>query len=176
MKTILLTNHYSGAPLAIVKSALPADFSFSMLEEPTANCLEKMIADADYLLTHIPLLAGKMKFVISDYKPESPSEIDQTNPNHHRTACATTSGQCHLQSLQASQLSSRLKASFPCLSFISNFKEKLFFFKYELVKPGSRRCFEQMQKDQFLPPDEIEELNWKRTHALLQQFRLRITT
>ncbi len=50
MKTILLTNHYSGAPLDIVKSALPADFSFSMLEEPTANCLEKMIADADYLL------------------------------------------------------------------------------------------------------------------------------
>ena len=29
------------------------------------------------------------------------------------------------------------------MSFISNFKEKLFFFKYELVKPGSRRCFEQ---------------------------------
>ncbi len=54
------------------------------------------------------------------------------------------------------------------MSFISTIKEKLFFFKYELVKPGSRRCFEQMQKDQYLPLEQIEELNWKRTQALLQ--------
>ncbi|MCR5381886.1 MAG: 2-hydroxyacid dehydrogenase [Lentisphaeria bacterium] len=50
MKKILLTNHYSGTPLDIVKSALPAHFSFSMLEEPTAGCLAESIADADYLL------------------------------------------------------------------------------------------------------------------------------
>ena len=49
-RTILLTNHYSGAPLDIVTSALPADFTFSMLEEPTAGCLAESIADADYLL------------------------------------------------------------------------------------------------------------------------------
>ena len=50
MKKILLTNHYSGTPLDIVKSALPVDFSFSMLEEPTAGCLTESIIDADYLL------------------------------------------------------------------------------------------------------------------------------
>ena len=50
MKKILLTNHYTGVPLDIVKSALPADFSFSMLEEPTAGCLAESIADVDYLL------------------------------------------------------------------------------------------------------------------------------
>jgi D-3-phosphoglycerate dehydrogenase len=50
MKKILLTNHYSGTPLDIVKSALPADFSYSMLEEPTAGCLAESISDADYLL------------------------------------------------------------------------------------------------------------------------------
>ena len=49
-RTILLTNHYSGAPIDIVTSALPADFTFSMLEEPTAGCLAESIADADYLL------------------------------------------------------------------------------------------------------------------------------
>ena len=54
------------------------------------------------------------------------------------------------------------------MSFISNFKEKLFFFKYELVKPGSRRYFDQLKKDQFLSPDEIEALNWKRTQAILK--------
>ncbi|MBR5079623.1 MAG: 2-hydroxyacid dehydrogenase [Victivallales bacterium] len=50
MKTIFLTNHYSGTPLDIVKSALPAGFSFSMLEEPSAGCLAESIANADYLL------------------------------------------------------------------------------------------------------------------------------
>ena len=50
MKTILLTNHYSGAPLDIVKSALPADFVFSMLEQPTAECLAQSAGDADYIL------------------------------------------------------------------------------------------------------------------------------
>jgi len=54
------------------------------------------------------------------------------------------------------------------MSFFSEFKEKLFFLRYELVKPGSRRYFEQLQKEQFLPPDEIEALNWSRTQALLQ--------
>ena len=50
MKKILLTNHYSGTPLDIVKSALPAGFSFSMLEEPSVGCLAESIANADYLL------------------------------------------------------------------------------------------------------------------------------
>ena len=54
------------------------------------------------------------------------------------------------------------------MSFVSKFKEKLFFLKYELAKPDSRRYFEQLQKDQFRSPDEIEALNWSRTHALLQ--------
>ena len=54
------------------------------------------------------------------------------------------------------------------MSFFSKFKENLFFLRYELVKPGSRRYFEQLQKEQFLPPDEIEALNWSRTQALLQ--------
>lgn len=49
-RKLLLTNRYSGAPLDIVTSALPADFTFSMLEEPTAGCLAESIADADYLL------------------------------------------------------------------------------------------------------------------------------
>lgn len=50
MKKILLTNHYSGKPLDIVKSALPTDFSFYMLEEPTVACLAESISNADYLL------------------------------------------------------------------------------------------------------------------------------
>lgn len=50
MKKILLTNHYSGIPLEIVKSALPQNVGFSMLDEPTTDCLAQSIADADYLL------------------------------------------------------------------------------------------------------------------------------
>ncbi len=50
MKKILLTNKYSGLPLNIVKSALPEFFSFSMLEQPTAECLAQSVAEADYLL------------------------------------------------------------------------------------------------------------------------------
>ena len=50
MKKILLTNRYSGAPLDIVKNALPENFSFSMLDEATSECLAESIADADYLL------------------------------------------------------------------------------------------------------------------------------
>ena len=50
MKKILLTNLYSGTPLDIVKGALPENFCFAMLEEPTAECLLQSVADADYLL------------------------------------------------------------------------------------------------------------------------------
>ena len=50
MKKILLTNHYSGTPFDIVKSVLPAGFSFSMLEEPTAECLAQSVAEVDYIL------------------------------------------------------------------------------------------------------------------------------
>ena len=50
MKRILLTNHYSGTPLDIVKSTLPENFCFAMLEEPTAECLAQSIAHADYIL------------------------------------------------------------------------------------------------------------------------------
>ena len=49
-RKILLTNRYSGAPLDIVKSALPAGFSFSMLEAPTTDCLAQSVSDADYIL------------------------------------------------------------------------------------------------------------------------------
>ncbi|MBR4901419.1 MAG: phenylacetate--CoA ligase family protein [Victivallales bacterium] len=54
------------------------------------------------------------------------------------------------------------------MSFFSNCKEKLFFFRYELVKPGSKRFFEQLQKDQYLSSDEIEALNWSRTQSLVK--------
>lgn len=50
MKTILLTNHYTGTPLDIVKSALPEKFSISMLEQPTAECLAQSVAEVDYIL------------------------------------------------------------------------------------------------------------------------------
>ena len=48
------------------------------------------------------------------------------------------------------------------------FKERFFFFKYELVKPGTRKYFEQLKRDQHLSADEIEALSWKRTRSLIQ--------
>ena len=50
LKKILLTNKYSGIPLDIVKRSLPENFTFSMLEEPTAECLAQSVAETDYIL------------------------------------------------------------------------------------------------------------------------------
>lgn len=48
------------------------------------------------------------------------------------------------------------------------FKEKLFFLKYELFKPGTRKYYEELKRNQFLSADEIDALSWKRTRDLLQ--------
>ena len=46
-------------------------------------------------------------------------------------------------------------------------REKWFFWKYNLVKPGATAYFAQMKADQYRSPDEIEALNWERTRKLL---------
>ena len=47
-------------------------------------------------------------------------------------------------------------------------KEKIFFFKNELIKPGSSQYYRQLMHDQHLSLDEIEMLNWTRTLSLVQ--------
>ena len=41
MKTILLTNQYTGAPLEIVQSVVPEGFRIQFLEEQTQEALER---------------------------------------------------------------------------------------------------------------------------------------
>lgn len=50
MKTILLTNKYSGAPLEIVKEEVPEGFSIRFLPEQTQDALIAESASADYIL------------------------------------------------------------------------------------------------------------------------------
>ena len=50
MKTILLTNKYSGAPLQIVQSEVPEGFEISFLSEQTQDALLREAAAADYIL------------------------------------------------------------------------------------------------------------------------------
>ena len=46
-------------------------------------------------------------------------------------------------------------------------REKWFFLKYNLVKPGATRYFKDMCQAQRLSPEEIERMNWERTRKLL---------
>ena len=50
MKTILLTNHYTGQPQQIVSQCVPDSFQLVMLDEVTQEDLIRKIPDADYLL------------------------------------------------------------------------------------------------------------------------------
>lgn len=50
MKTVLLTNHYTGKPYSIVRECLPEGFSLLMLERPTEECLLETVGKADYIL------------------------------------------------------------------------------------------------------------------------------
>lgn len=56
MKTILLTNRYTGAPLEIVKEELPDGFSLVFLDAQTHECLVRQASDVDYILA-----GGRMK-------------------------------------------------------------------------------------------------------------------
>jgi D-3-phosphoglycerate dehydrogenase len=56
MKTILLTNRYTGAPLEIVEGELPAGFALEFLERQDHDCLVAQARDADYILA-----GGRMK-------------------------------------------------------------------------------------------------------------------
>ena len=50
MKTILLTNKYSGTPLEIVKGEVPEGFNIRFLPEQTQDALIAEAASADYIL------------------------------------------------------------------------------------------------------------------------------
>ena len=50
MKTILLTNKYTGTPLEIVKSEVPEGFEIRFLTEQTQAALIECVADVDYIL------------------------------------------------------------------------------------------------------------------------------
>ena len=56
MKRILLTNRYTGAPLAIVEEELPSGFEIAFLEKQEHECFVRQAADADYILA-----GGRMK-------------------------------------------------------------------------------------------------------------------
>ena len=43
-----------------------------------------------------------------------------------------------------------------------------FFFRYNLIKPGSKRYYEALMRNQILPPDQIEQISWDNTRRLLQ--------
>lgn len=55
-KKILLTNKYEGLPYDVLKNAIGEDFYLEMLDSVTQECLERQIADADYLL-----VSGRLK-------------------------------------------------------------------------------------------------------------------
>lgn len=50
MKIILGTNRYTGRPLEILRSEVPAGFEFRMLSEQTEECFLRSVSDADYIL------------------------------------------------------------------------------------------------------------------------------
>ena len=50
MKTLLLTNHYEGAALDILKNAVNGDFNLCVLDTADRECLLKAVPGADYLL------------------------------------------------------------------------------------------------------------------------------
>lgn len=71
MKTILLTNRYSGIPLQIVQSEVPEGFEIRFLPEQTGEALLQAMPEADYLLAggRLPITgdalaaAGKLKMI-----------------------------------------------------------------------------------------------------------------
>lgn len=50
MSKILLTNHYEGIPLDILKSQIPDEYCLEVLEQSTRECLLEKASDADYFL------------------------------------------------------------------------------------------------------------------------------
>jgi len=50
---------------------------------------------------------------------------------------------------------------------MTDLKQKAFLWKYSLVKPNAIRYFHELMRQQTLLPDELAELNWRRTRALL---------
>lgn len=42
-----------------------------------------------------------------------------------------------------------------------------FFLKYSLVKPRAIRCFREAIRNQYIPEEQLEALNWERTRSLL---------
>ena len=50
MAKILLSNHYEGAPLEILREAVAGDFDLEVLDELSTDELQARIVDADYLL------------------------------------------------------------------------------------------------------------------------------
>ena len=56
MAKILLSNHYEGAPLEILRNAIAGDFELEVLDELSEDELRERIVDADYLL-----VSGRMK-------------------------------------------------------------------------------------------------------------------
>ena len=48
-----------------------------------------------------------------------------------------------------------------------NVKSSVFLFKYSLVKRNAKEYYRELLNNQYLSPDELAALNWKRTKALL---------
>ena len=59
MKTILLTNRYTGLPLEIVKGTVPENYQIAMLGEQTEECLAESVGEADYILAGGRLRIGE---------------------------------------------------------------------------------------------------------------------
>lgn len=51
---------------------------------------------------------------------------------------------------------------------MNGLKNKIFFAKYSLFKPGALKEFRQALTNQYLSRDELDDLNWQRTCRLLQ--------
>jgi phenylacetate-CoA ligase len=51
---------------------------------------------------------------------------------------------------------------------LENIKTTWFLFLYSVAKPNTRSYFRELLRNQFLPRDELERLNWSRTRALLR--------
>ena len=59
MKTILLTNKYSGTPLQIMQGEIPSGFSIRFLPEETQDAILDAVSDVDYILAGGRLKIGR---------------------------------------------------------------------------------------------------------------------
>ena len=48
-----------------------------------------------------------------------------------------------------------------------NFKQRLFFLKYALYRKDALRAYRMILRNQYLPPEELEDMNWVRRRRLL---------